>query len=318
MDEFVIKRRDKEEGSADRYKTIPDISKYGAITITKDKFITAMPKPKEFINCTNELIHKLMSMVHMNNGVLLADIFAAGTIPCNNILFEDIDFVDIDNSPWTITAHVFVCDNPEIIIESLNGKDDITTIGIIRMTAFNIHNPEQYERCDMVIRLRYDWNIDWFPLLSFTEHDFDEYRVNDRYNRALSYMVIVRDEIFLAWYGLQLALLNPVIKERIHRETVPMDEVKAGNNKKKKAKTVKRYVKRITVDDLSDIEIATDPKRHNMTKSYWWVTGHWRNQKTKDGHIRKFIKGYWKGPMREIADELGYEPYERKIVLEES
>jgi hypothetical protein len=308
--EFTIKRRDDEEASPDRYKTLKNLTSYGGLTVTTDKFITEMPKPKEYIKCTPELIEKLKSMVHFDNKMLFADIFAAGTIPCNNVLFENVD-VDDEGNAFSISVQVAVCDDTDAIMASLNGEGDITTIGVIRM--FNTYHGTTF-RYDMPVRLSYDWTIDWFPFISLSENEFKMINNGEYDNLGLTWLTHLRDTVFLAWYGLQLAMLNPVIKERIHRETVPMDEVKAGN-KKKKAKTVKRYVKRITVDDLSDIEIA-DPKHHNMTKSYWWVTGHWRNQKTKDGHIRKFIKGYWKGPMREIADELGYEPYERKVATE--
>ena len=47
----------------------------------------------------------------------------------------------------------------------------------------------------------------------------------------------------------------------------------------------------------------------------WYVTGHWRNQATKDGHRKIFIQGYWKGISR---DTKTADPRERELVVEEN
>lgn len=114
------------------------------------------------------------------------------------------------------------------------------------------------------------------------------------------------------WYGIQVGLLNPAIELVFKNNTDqkhPVAETK--RDRKGKNKTKIRYVKKLVItDDVFDEALK---RSYIHTKLCWYVTGHWRNQATKDGHKRIFIQGYWKGVARDtkIADIR-----ERELVLE--
>ena len=99
------------------------------------------------------------------------------------------------------------------------------------------------------------------------------------------------------WYGIQVGLLNPSIELVFKNNTVPKHAIVETKDRKGKTKTKIRYVKKIVITD----NVFEECIEHSYirTKLCWYVTGHWRNQATKDGHKRIFIQGYWKGVARE-------------------
>ena len=118
-----------------------------------------------------------------------------------------------------------------------------------------------------------------------------------------------REMSISVWLGIQLALLNPVIKERTRVETIPDLN---NNSTKKGKKPPKRYVKKVTIGDISDMNFGPQRKNH-ITEPFWWVTGHWREYKSGK---KVFIQGYWKGPFREFGNIYENEPRERELVVE--
>ena len=115
------------------------------------------------------------------------------------------------------------------------------------------------------------------------------------------------------WYGIQLALLNPVTKEAF---------VRAGKAKYRDAQSTEkgstykkgptRYIKvrRLHEGNFDRLLKGTGRSRERHTLA-WRVIGHWRhyqNGKTV------FIKPYWKGLLKDIQKE---DCRERKIVLPE-
>ena len=101
--------------------------------------------------------------------------------------------------------------------------------------------------------------------------------------------------ILKTWYGVQIAMLHPVIKEVFARpqtikERVPKDERKDYGQK------VYRYVKHHIVNsDELDRKLYGKGEFHRHAL-IWYVTGHWRNY--KNGKTT-FVQGYWKGALRE-------------------
>ena len=102
-------------------------------------------------------------------------------------------------------------------------------------------------------------------------------------------------------------LLNPVIAYRCKRETIPDPNVKSNKNKK----GPKKYVKKLIIGDLSDMEFGEKKSKH-IKEPFWWVTGHWREYKSGK---KIFIEGYWKGPFRKYGI-ANTEPREREMVFE--
>jgi len=98
----------------------------------------------------------------------------------------------------------------------------------------------------------------------------------------------------LAWYSIQLTLLNPPTREvyiRVREQTTTSCKTYYGKRNKVK------YVKKVILnpeDLLPKVDDGTGTKR-KMRCPYWRVIGHWRQYKSGK---RIFIKGYWKGPNR--------------------
>ena len=322
---------------------VEGIAGYGTALVTTAPF-ASFPKPKESIHLDIKTMNKLLNFIPTGDSNLdystwsrekslnlkpfavKGDIIIAETIPAKDIIMT----MDM-SSGETVTAQFIVCDS-ESILEQLKEHPGTPAIaGVVRIIPVmsSIKAPKSvieavgFDRgYDCFIRINHNLEIDWYPGLSVNsklhalyaanikERDVDVWRMEFIHN-----LIRFRDMAILVWYGLQLALLNPVIKERVRRETIPYEDNKKRPSKSGK-KTPKKYVKRIILGDISDIPIGKSSS-HEMKESFWWVSGHMRNQKVKDGHKLIFIQGYWKGPLRETAEKLYDAPRERELVFTE-
>ena len=121
-------------------------------------------------------------------------------------------------------------------------------------------------------------------------------------------------ECLTTWYGIQLALLHPAVKDVFsHPKTEPVMETRPRKGGKKRR--VVRYIKKhvITAEELTQAEQrpvhSSGITRHTLI---WYVIGHWRHY--SDGK-KVFIKPYWKGEMRHLRMDL--DGREREIIIEE-
>ena len=96
------------------------------------------------------------------------------------------------------------------------------------------------------------------------------------------------------WYGIQVALLHPQVKNifsspRVLKEKVSKEERKYNGHK------IYRYVK-YHVINKDELETVLHGKGEFHRKALiWYVTGHWRQYKNGNS---TFIQGYWKGALR--------------------
>ena len=303
-------------------RTIIEGTTYGSTMLTMNKMASGFPKPKEIMNVSldpdkNRDLLKVIPDIRENEESvgyrLKADIILAGTIPA-----EDLMLVRNPNedAPDTITAQFMHLD-PEQIIAHLKQEQDAERpimIGCHRIIyKFPKANPVVV---DSAVRISRDLEFDWYPIFSVSVEHYRTFSNPALHNKIIGLMntfIDVRDKAMTIWYATQLALLNPVIKERFHRETIPAPAALVKSSKNKKAP--KKYVKRITIGDISDIEIGKTKKSHSISEPFWWVSGHMRNQKVRDGHKLIFIQGYWKGPLREQAEQIYSEPRQRELVI---
>ena len=231
----------------------------------------------------------------------------------------------MNNTALSVSAQVSVIEPDQIVEQFKSSTDDRPiVIGCLRITVTKISTGTDV-KFDFAIRMNRDVLIDWYPVISIPEPMYDQIasgklNISDKtkFINIINEAIEFRDEFLIFWFGIQLALLNPVIKERVHKTTMPIPEKLNKQTKKKNAKkSPKKYVKRITIDDISDIEIGATKNPHSITEPFWWVSGHMRNQKVKGGHKMTFIQGYWKGPLKEQAEKIYGEPRQRELVLED-
>ena len=104
------------------------------------------------------------------------------------------------------------------------------------------------------------------------------------------------------WYGIQIALLHPVIRDVVHKPRA------ASNNTRPQPSQQRRKVKymkhtheyTISAEELDNAIYGGD-KSYTRRAMIWYVIGHWRTY--SDGR-KSFVKPYWKGALREIQMNL--------------
>lgn len=305
----------------------------GDVVITKDPLTNILPdmrkhnpKPTEIMYFDTELKDKLFKILPAKevSGVeggysVRGDIFVANTIPSPDIeIIKEIKEGYSKEYQSIIKGRIFLVE-PEIISEMCkvirmdNDFNDQATIpiGYIELTVILSDGHISTAR----IILQMDSNLIFVGSPTIIQLPKNTYELTNEtiLTEMLYELYDLKNEIFITWYGTQLALLNPVLEARFKRETVPYVDDKKKGAKGKKAP--KKYVKKITFGDISDLEFAPEKKPHQIKEPFWWVSGHWRNQKTKDGHKRIFIQGYWKGVLRNGPKD-NTEPRERELVLD--
>ena len=115
------------------------------------------------------------------------------------------------------------------------------------------------------------------------------------------------------WYGIQIALLHPTVKEIFRKSTkIPITGKKKirNTNHNKKLKYIKCHV----IDDVElKKAIYGNSKNINRTALIWHVIGHWRTSKSGK---KVFIKPYWKGALRD--NKKLQEAREREVEINKS
>lgn len=119
------------------------------------------------------------------------------------------------------------------------------------------------------------------------------------------------------WYGTMWVILHPIARHIIRKNSESTSsnssDVDVQTPASSDGPTIIKYVKTvvITEEDFKRVESAI----RKIKKDCWPVTGHWRNQPTKKGYVRKFIKPYWKGPLRDLKM---HDTRIRELIYEES
>lgn len=118
-------------------------------------------------------------------------------------------------------------------------------------------------------------------------------------------------ELTATWYGIQIALLHPIVKDVFQSPKTVIDETSERKIKKNGRKRPLRYIKKhiINAGDFTEkLHGNRSFQRHTLV---WYVIGHWRSYSNGK---KVFIKPYWKGALRETKSANARE---REIVLEE-
>ena len=119
------------------------------------------------------------------------------------------------------------------------------------------------------------------------------------------------------WYGTMWVILHPIARHIIRKNSESTSSNSSNVDVQAPVSsdgpTIIKYVKTvvITEEDFKRVESAI----RKIKKDCWPVTGHWRNQPTKKGYVRKFIKPYWKGPLRDLKM---HDTRIRELIYEES
>lgn len=282
-------------------------------------------KPTDYMSLELKMLQKLRTFWLSEKDInergefnVPADILWADTVPIKDMVIEPRD-VDPEHRPLTkdeiavnsVSIRIIQVQRPNIddiwsyicllgIVEFEDGAQFVVPFGITNDGGVNHAN----DICttETVGILKYGKNITKTVLKE--DHVWYWCRQN--------VLELVNDYIPV-WYGIQIGLLNPAIKTVFEKHTNPKYVIaETKKDRKGKTKTKIRYVKRLVITD--DVFDECVDRSYIRTKLCWYVTGHWRNQATKNGHKRIFIQGYWKGVAREMKRS---DIREREMVLKE-
>ena len=116
-------------------------------------------------------------------------------------------------------------------------------------------------------------------------------------------------EYMTTWYGIQVALLHPTVKDVFRNPRT--EPVYATYGKKGNHRRFVRYIRKhiINAEDIRQAQYGfnREYERHTLV---WYVIGHWRHY--EDGR-KVFVQPYWKGALREL--KMSLDGRDRKIIL---
>ena len=292
---------------------------FGSMKKIEKRLIT---KPTHDVKIAGGFGNKLMdicdkSNTHIAENAIPSDILFAKTVPMTDFNIEIIGFEQSKTIHPTI--RVALLDDYQSSIDLIDPNDEtlFTGLGVVMFTYKKPLNLSLYVVFGVFPNDEEIFILNQICLYGCSSVIEYQNKMR-RYNSLLfseDQMNGLARSILKMWYGIQVSLLNPVIKEGFHRETQLIEKPTITPNKKNTKKPPIRYKKVVYLTD-EFIESDERIKRIFTRKTQcWYVTGHWRNQATKDGHKKIFIQGYWKGISR---DTKTTDPREREIVLEEN
>ena len=127
--------------------------------------------------------------------------------------------------------------------------------------------------------------------------------------------VTVRYELLSTWYGIQIALLHPAVKDVFRNpQRTPVDTKNNGKpnkDRKRKVKYIRKHV--LTMDKLESVSGSKEQRKINRKCLAWYVIGHWRTYKSGK---KIFIMPYWKGVLRDMKKNAEGDEREREINIE--
>lgn len=248
-----------------------------------------------------------------------ADIVWANTIPikdCRFYVHPDESEEAAEGAVLNDYARVVVFNDFMDIIKDGEDHDDDGTYQIIGVVAMKFP-----DHCEIVMPFGVSNNNDMMVVdkaLMLRTNDkklafkFEHKNADEMFSGGCEELWDIMTKYLSVWYGMQLALLHPQVKEVFNHSTdveIPTP-THTNKNKKQQKKTKIKYIKRHVIE-VEEIDEAM--KRTRMIyKKCWYVTGHWRNQKVKNGHKKIFIQGYWKGVLRDLKNA---DIREREVVI---
>lgn len=244
-----------------------------------------------------------------------ADIFWANTIPIRDCIIRNPyneALLKEKNEQSVDYCRITVFENPEEAKGHVCGAVSLCyKSGNVFFTTFGLGDPdEDVEATNKIVISKA------VGLLKTEDHRFKRsfYKNPYVFKSNADGLFDTMFSYLRAWYGVQVGLLNPSIELVFRDNTDPKHTIiETKKDRKGKLKTKIKYVRKILITD--DVFDECLKRSYIRTKLCWYVTGHWRNQATKDGHERIFIQGYWKGVAR---DTKKADIRERELVLRDT
>ena len=267
--------------------------------------MTKQSSPSDIIKLSHEADESLQRLwMHgRKDSTIPSDILFSSSVPLLDckILIDETDKEEGEN----LLYRIVIFPDYEQVIRNCD-ENNISLVGAILF----------YDVVDDVILYRFICvvkGIDWLNLTDIYLHCNSK----EKYEFLMSYPIINLNKInklsamcLQTWYGIQIALLHPTVKDVFRNPKIDrVYDQTSRNAKNANRKRITRYVK-THVLNAEDIKSAScGGKEYNRHTLVWYVIGHWRT--LKDGR-KIFVKPCWKGPLRELKHNL--DDRERVIV----
>lgn len=227
------------------------------------------------------------------------DLFLCGTVPLMDCKIT-VDERDVDKNGGVLSFRVKIFEDYEARLAQCK-KGTATMVGVIETYA----NDTGVVTCLGVGR---ENNIIGF---------LDSIHRCGKQWKPVSNIVelsVVRQLVFLCletWYGVQIALLHPVVKEVFRAPRTAVEKTnptKKSSPRKRKVKYVKEHV--LNQEELDKLIYGERTTKQGRTRHalIWYVIGHWR---TYANGKKVFVQPYWKGALK---DTKLAETREREII----
>lgn len=259
-------------------------------------------KPNDFIKLTHPEMEKLEQLwtrflpddsEFKDKALVPADLILAGTIPLTDMILE----MDLDSDDRFYRFRIVIFeDYKEVIEKELNDLDDESSI-VVGLVIRQFTEPGTGNEIGLPITVSKNENyINNIQRMYY--RGVPAGMKQDAIPQGLAFLL--QSGALGVWYGIQLALLNPITKEafaKCGKEKIK-DYIPDEAKKNAYRKGATRYIKKIKLheENFNKLLNGTGNSRERHTLA-WRVIGHWRHY--KNGRTI-FIKPYWKGVFRDI------------------
>ena len=239
-----------------------------------------------------------------------SDLFFANTVPLKDcVITVDERNSDVDGGS-SVQYRVVVFDDYEKHIKwAVDEKDGNGIIVVGAAIPMNLARNDFF--MPLLIVPGYDslvmgGTFGWFSVAA----------KNDLNNQGITRQMAVQwfTSLIETWYGIQIALLHPAVKEVFARPQRCKEESQIKNDsttRKRKAKYIRKHV--LTLDNLEAVSHSKEARKINRKCLAWYVIGHWRTYKNGK---KVFIMPYWKGALRNLRQNMPGDDRDREINME--
>ena len=238
-----------------------------------------------------------MKGVSVPKGGLPSDLFFAGNIP----LMDCEIVVDETDEPNGVVVPYRVVIFPDYRERIEASDDDVVDVGALVMDL---------KGRDFIMPISVCKGVDTIMTGPLGYHNVPaDLRAVCGKEWTQASMLAMGYEYLITWYGIQIALLHPTVRNVFQRPR--QEAVYAPSGRKGKTRRFVRYIRRhvINADEIRQAAYGTSREYERRTL-VWYVIGHWR--KYADGR-RVFIQPYWKGALRQL--KMSLDGRDRQIVL---
>lgn len=275
-------------------------------------------KPTDRIELSEPLMNQLNSIVKNIAGQKPDD--PKVIIPADLIFADNIPIKSLEINSNKCTERVTLFDDEfrrHELQQVINGEKKEAAIGIVSRFVDIDNYPSGLEMFCCIYVERGHNNLIVKPDIGFRSnkeilkiiYEPDAYGIDMR--DATTSLMITRVANTLFWYGINIILQNPVLKECVSMGREVIQDKKPSKKRKSGKQPPKKYIRRIYINPKKMDEHNINTKTHTITKTLWYVTGHWR---TYASGKRTFIQGYWKGVARDLKNG---ETRDRELVFDE-